>query len=87
MKLSQKRNFQKFSTLHKLTHLARFERRKRMQQKRIDRLLKEKEILKENENKTTEEENEIEETPTSIPPAAPVPQARGHFYLKLKLRI
>ena len=35
--------------LHKLAHLARFERRKRMQQKKIDRILKEKQSLKKQE--------------------------------------
>lgn len=60
--------------LHKLTHLARFERRKRMQQKRIDRLLKEKEILKENEEKETGEENEPDEVLLSLPPPASVSQ-------------
>ena len=65
--------------LHKLTHLARFERRKRMQQKRIDRLLKEKEILNENEDKETGEENEPEEVLLSLPPPASVSQARDYL--------
>ena len=65
--------------LHKLTHLARFERRKRMQQKRIDRLLKEKEILNENEDKEIGEENEPEEVLLSLPPPASVSQARDYL--------
>ena len=50
-----------------------------MQQKRIDRLLKEKEILNENEDKETGEENEPEEVLLSLPPPASVSQARDYF--------